>query len=1028
MTSKLPDWQNLNVLSRGRLPSHATLIPFDTEQKAERGLRGESEYFKLLSGDWKFRYFDAAAKAPKDFKNPVYDVCDWNSIPVPGCWQFFGYDIKNYLNMDVPFPIHAPYVPYENPTGCYRTEFTVPKAWSGKRVVLVFDGVCNSFHLWINGAEAGFSQGSHLPSEFDITDWLTDGKNTLAVQVYKYSYTTYMETQDMFNFSGIFRDVYLLAKEKGGISDLKITSEVSEDYKSARIRANVYSDCAENGCEVRVTLSEGERKIFSSVKKAEKDTVFEIDISDVKLWSAETPFLYTMTTSLLKDGEVKESYKNNVGVKKIEIKNAALFINGRQVKLKGVNRHDTNTDKGYAVSRDDMLKDIVLMKQHNINTVRTSHYPNDPFWLDLCDIYGLYVVDETDLETHCFATVKNWAKISDDPAWEKAYIDRIERMYERDKNHASIIMWSLGNEAGSGSNHRAMSAWLKERDPITPVHYERALIENETYADDYADIFSRMYASVEFCEEVGKRTDDPVPFFQCEYAHAMGNGPGSLCDYWDLYYKYDRLIGGCIWEWADHGMREFEDGRETFKYGGDYGDYPNDGVFCCDGLCTPDREPHTGLIEYKKIIEPVRVKAKDAANGRVIITNTFDIKDLSELSGRWQLMCDGVGVQSGEIEDFNTEPHESREITIPFDKELIKDNCEYFINLCFSLKIDTLWAKAGHVLAYSQVKIPGRTEKTATKTAENISAFEGEDKITVTTSDAVFVFDKFLGTLSSASFRGKEMLAKGPKLNIWWAPTDNDYRFGKGIQFKWYACRLDKLMHLVKEVVLADVKKDRAVVEISSLIGPPSYYAPFNVKYTYTVYASGEIEIKTDVKISEIKDGEKLPRLAKIGLQMQLAKGSDFFEWYGRGPHESYSDKKDSALIGLYSGTVKEQEEFYVRPQENGNKADVRWAAVTDIYGRGLFVDSDEPINVSVHKYTDEALTKAEHIHELEYINETVLNLDYKVSGLGSASCGPEPLEKYWVKPEDTSFTMRLVPFNKNEITPSALYKTRFKA
>lgn len=1022
----LPHWQNLNVLGRNRLPAHATLIPFESEKKAVQGERGLSDYFKLLSGTWDFKYADAAAKAPKGFEKDGFDTSDWDSIPVPGCWQFFGYDIKNYLNMDVPFSIMAPQIPYENPTGCYKREFTVPENWADKRIILVFDGVCNSFNLWINGTFAGYSQGSHLPSEFDITDMLRDGKNTIAVEVYKFSWSTYIETQDMFNFSGIFRDVYLLAKEDGGVSDVKITSELADGFGSAELCAEVLSN---GGYDINVTLYDGDEKIYSETKKADGKTVFKTEIANPKLWSAEKPNLYTMVTSVIKDGKTAEAYKNNVGIKKIEIKDAVFYVNGKNIKVKGVNRHDTNTDKGYAVSRDDMIKDIVLMKQHNINTVRTSHYPNDPFWLDLCDTYGLYVIDEADLETHCFATVGDWAKISNDPAWKYAYIDRAERMYERDKNHPSIIMWSLGNEAGNGQNHRAMAAWIREHDLSIPIHYERAAKKaddyyEEKYADDYVDVFSRMYASVDFCDEIGKQTDSTTPFLQCEYAHAMGNGPGSLADYWDIFYKYDKILGGCVWEWADHGMREFENGKETFKYGGDYGDFPNDGVFCCDGLCTPDREPHTGLLEYKRIIQPVNAKAKDIQNGIVTITNTYDMSDLSHLCGKWELLCDGVSVQSGEIADFNTEPHDSRDIKIDYDAGALKENCEYFLNLSFSLKYDTPWAKAGHVVAYSQLKVPSSVIREKKRTATGIETAESDFEITIETSDVIYTFDKLGGTLSSINFRGKELLDKGPKLNVWWAPTDNDYQFGNGIEKKWYGCRLDKLQHYVREVRLAKADEKSAVVEISVIVGPPSYYAPFNVAYTYEVFASGEVELTTDIKIGKINENDTLPRLAKIGLQMVLAKGSDRLDWYGRGPHESYSDKKESALIALYGGSVKDQEEFYVRPQENGNKSDVRWAAVTDMFGKGIFADSDEVLNISAHKYTDEMLTKADHIHELGRIEETVFNIDYKVSGLGSGSCGPETLEKYWVKPKDTCFTVRLCPFDKNEITPTALHKT----
>ncbi len=1011
MKNKLPDWQNLEVLGRGRLSPHTTLIP------RMEGEKDSSSFCRLLSGNWKFKYSEIEAYSPKNFQNDGYDLTDWDTIPVPGCWQFFGYGVKNYLNMNLPFTLTPPEVPYENACGCYKTEFTVPDEWASKQIVLVFDGVCSAFHLWINGTEIGFSQGSHLPSEFDITDYLKDGVNTLSVKVYQWCYSTYMEMQDMFKLNGIFRDVYLLAKEKDGIFDITVDTDLDENYKNGTIDVNVTGDS-----DVSVCLYDGETLLDT---KNGKQVSF--NVNDAKLWSAEFPNLYTVVASVVKDGKVLEQYRINTGFKKVEIKNSVLTVNGKQIKIKGVNRHDTHPDKGYAVSREDMLKDIIVMKRHNINAIRTSHYPPDPYLLDLCDIYGMYVIDEADLETHGFAfPEEGWYKvhggygISNDPKWEKAFIDRVERMYKRDRNHPSIIMWSLGNESSSGVNHRAMAKWLKDNGAKLPIHYEGAA------EDDYVDVYSRMYARVEYCIEVGERENDPRPFFQCEYAHAMGNGPGSLKDYWDVFYKYDRICGGCVWEWADHGMREYENGEQVFKYGGDYGDKLNDGIFCCDGLCTPDREPHTGLLELKKVIQPVNITDKDVLKGVVTLTNKFDFDDLSGLSGRWELICDGDCVEEGMLTDITVAPHQSKDITVPFNKELLKDNCEYFVNFTFSLKEDTLWAEKGHILAYDQIKLPIQVNRLPNFVTGKLDVCDNEFDITVSNGLVTYIFDKIKGTVSSVNIGGTEVLSQGPKFNMTWAYTDNDCdfsHFNLRAETEWTKWRLDKMKQYVKSTTLVSAKENQAEIVVEAYFGAPTYYKIFDLKYTYTVFANGELRLKTDAKYNKMcTESEPFTRVPKLGLQMVLKKGQDNFAWYGKGPKENYPDKEEYAIVGNYCGTVAEQHEEYIRPQENGNKGGVRWATLTDDDGVGLYIDADRLVNVSVHKYTDEALQEARHTNELQYIDETVLNVDYKVSGLGSNSCGPDVLPQYRVVPEDFSYTIRLKPV-KGKIKPSEIYK-----
>jgi beta-galactosidase/beta-glucuronidase len=1017
LNTNFPDWQNMNVINKNTSSSHCTFFQYANTKQALLGNRGQSPFFKLLSGEWKFSYYESEALSPKGFEQPQFNTNEWNNITVPSCWQLLGYGVKNYLNAKYTFPVNPPFVPYENPIGCYRTNFTIPQDWDDKEINIVFDGVCNSFHLWVNGEAVGYSQGSHLPSEFDITPYIKKGINTLAVKVYQWSYSSYLECQDMWRFNGIFRDVYLVACSEVSLQDVHINTTFDNDYNNATLNIKTKFKNPKDDYFVCVSLIDNnENIVYTEQKKVMAEQTFSNEILSPLKWSAEEPNLYSLLIELKKD-EVLEATKISVGFRQIEIKNSMLLVNGYQVKLKGVNRHDTDPDLGYAVSLDAMIKDITLMKQHNINTVRTSHYPNDPRWLDLCDTYGLYVIDEADLETHGMDFAGNLNYISDNPAWESIYIDRAERMVERDKNHPSIIMWSLGNESGSGCNHRAMANWIKSKNDTRPLHYEGAQDE------DYVDINSRMYADVAYCKEIGERENDSRPFFQCEYSHAMGNGPGSLQDYQDLFYKYDRLIGGCIWEWADHGVRETdENGVKYFKYGGDFGDWPNDGSFCIDGLCTPDRVPHTGLINFKKVIEPVHVDDVDVANGIVKLTNKYDIINLSHLDCFWSLYRDGDLLESGKIDNLDLSPHKSTNIIVPFNKKAIKViGAEYWLNFSFRLKKDYKWAKSGFEVAYSQLQIPVNKpiNKVYTTKIEPINISETENKIIICGSEFKAVFCKMQGTIEKLEFKGLEIINQGPKLNVWWAPTDND----GGFERQWRDVGFDHLKHYVSDVKLVEKSSKYATIAVNASLATPSFLPAFSIKYTSTFYGNGDIVIKTNVIFNKTNYNFQLPYLPKIGLQMILNKDFNNMQWYGRGPHESYSDKKESAIVGVYSGSVDEQFENYIRPQENGNKSDVRFVALTNIRGTGLLVSGKELFNTSARHYTDENLTHATHINELKRIEEIVFNIDHKVAGVGSGSCGPQTLEQYRIKPEDTNFTLRLRPFSKDEWSPNVLSK-----
>lgn len=1015
MTNILPDWQNNKILHRGRINPHATLIPYDSKEKALCENRGLSGYVHMLNGEWDFFFCEAALAAPDNFYEENFDISDWSKITVPGCWQLFGFGIKNYTNVAYPFPIDPPYVPNESNIGCYRRTFKRSKQ-KNKRSILVFDGVCSAFEVWLNGQKIGFSQGSHLPSEFDITDTLKDGENLLAVKVYQWSWASYMEDQDMWRFNGIFRDVYILTKEETDIFDAFVNTSFDKDYENAELKLDLKLSNSNSAYSLKADLYDGSDILFEDTSVCKDEISFSSKINSPKKWSAETPFLYSLVLTLEKNGAAVEFYKINVGFRTVEIKNRMLLINGQQVKLKGVNRHDSYPETGYAVSRESMVQDIKLMKQNNINTVRTSHYPNDPFWLDLCDKYGLYVIDETDIECHGFCFISDWDAISSDSDWEAAYLERAQRMVERDKNHPSIFMWSLGNESGSGTNHVKMGRWIHSHDSSRLVHYEGA---RDNLPDDFYDVVSRMYSSLKECEDIINSNSDK-PFFLCEYIHAMGNGPGTAKDYQDYFYSNDCMIGGCVWEWADHGIPAIDgNNKKYYKYGGDFNDYPNDGNFCCDGLCFPNRTPHTGLVEYKSVIQPVLISEKDSKNGIITITNKYDFLSLAELYCIWNLTADGNSVQSGILFDIDTLPHESRDIQIPIDTGLITGGQEYFINLRFLTKTDSLWAKAGHETAAAQIKIPGDELFIRKTPAGSVSIDDSKLYITVSGNDFTYTFDKITGTINSLRYREKEFIAKGPKLNIYRAPTDNDRPLTDAFNEAGY----DRLRHYIKNTEVSSVSENSVTVKVISVLALPSFIPSFRIEYIYEIFADGTIKLKTNVKTTPHKKDSQLPFLPKMGIQLLLSAGLEKAQWYGKGPHDNYPDKRESALVGRYTKNVDDLWENHINPQENGNRGEIRWLSISDYRGMGLFVKSNNLFNFSAMHYTDENIAKAAHTNELNRLNETVLNLDYLVSGVGTGSCGPSTLEKYQIQAQNYSFEFTITPYYEAEVMPDVLYR-----
>ena len=1005
------DWENPRLLHRNREPARATSIPYADTDAALCGEPGGSPFFRLLSGQWKFYYANSPAALPEGFEAADFDDAEWDDIPVPSNWQMLGYGKPNYSNIAYPYPVDPPRVPQDNPVGLYRQTFDLPAEWEGRQVFLSFDGVDSAFYVWLNGEPVGYSQVSHMPSEFNVTKHLRAGGNALAVQVFQWSDGSYLEDQDMWRLSGIFRDVCLVSTPSVHLRDARIRTRFDEAYADATLEARV----ALRNCGAEKS---GAHRVTAQLLDADGGVVYEQVIDEAALgpgeeialemsakvaaprkWSAEEPSLYALVLSLAgPDGAVTEVRQFNVGFRQVEIRGVEFLVNGVPIKIRGVNRHETHPDLGHAVSLESMVRDVTLMKQHNINTVRTSHYPNDPRWYDLCDRYGLYVIDEADLETHGFELTGDWAELARNPEWREAHVDRAQRMVERDKNHPCIITWSLGNESGYGPNHDAMAEWIRAADLTRPIHYESA--------EDAAmvDVVSTMYPTVDRLIEEGKRTDDPRPFFMCEYAHAMGNGPGNLKEYWEAIRTHPRLLGGCIWEWVDHGIRmHTETGEEWFAYGGDFDDHPNDGNFCIDGLNFPDRIPHSGLIEYKKIIEPVLVEPVDLAAGKVRIVNRHEFASLRYLTGTWSLVSDGRMLQQGELPPLDVPAGKATEVALPLKPIAAQAGCVYWLNLSFTLAQDTLWAQRGHEVAWAQFELPVKAAppRVAVATMPRLSVEESGTEIEIGGEGFRLVFDKWTGAIASWEWNGERLLSAGPRLNVWRAPTDNDVHAAR----EWRRAGLDRLIHRVDRAAVTKTLAQAVQIEVESVLGGHSLAPAFRCRYLYTIYGTGDVVIDT-----QVNPRADLPNLPRVGLQMSMPGKFDRFAWYGRGPHESYADRKESARIGLYSGSVQDQYVPYVRPQENGNKADTRWAAVTDARGLGLLAVGEPLIDVSAHHYTPEDFTGATHTFELVRRDETIVHLDHAQAGLGSASCGPGPLEQYLLKPAPMSFSVRLRP------------------
>ncbi len=1003
------EYENPHELQEGRTPAHAYFIPHADEKNAKKANKNKSPYYCLLNGQWAFSYFDRFADVPEDLISHAHEA--ETSLPVPSCWQLFGYDKPQYTNICFPIPVDPPYVPTENPCGIYARTFLVPETFAGKKTHLIFEGVDSFFYLFINGKRVGFSKVPHLPSEFDITDFLVEGINTVAVAVLKWSDGTYMEDQDCFRFSGIFRDVYLLARANDCLQDMFVHTDLQGTQGILDIELTPAD----------ITLSEAHLYTPNGTEIAlQKDICgrLHMEVADVAPWSAECPALYTLT--ILCNGEW---ICQKIGFRTIGVsEEGALLINGVAVKLKGVNRHDTHPSLGHVTPLETIREEMILMKRLNINTIRTSHYPNTSEFLALADSLGFYIVDEADFESHGFTCVPvNGAtgyhafeenRTADGELWKEATLDRMSRMVERDKNHASVIFWSLGNESDYGRNHIAMYEWTKARDSSRLVHYEN--IPWNLKPTEPADIVSYMYASPEAVEQAGKSETDKRPYFLCEYSHAMGVGPGDLQDYWDIFYRYPRTIGGCIWEWADHAVLLRNDkGEVNYGYGGDCGEIYNDGNFCSDGLMFPDRTPSSGALEAKAVYTPVHAAWNDEAKGTVSLCNRYDFTDLSACTVDWSLECDGTVLQAGRLTDVALPPHATAVFAVPF---IAPAACKLGAHLNLSVKtaIPHAWAEVGYELALLQLPLSLQPAGVlASPTLSSLLVSENSDTtLRLCGQHFALTIDKLTASITSMIYEGDELLAAPTAMTVRIAPVDNFRNCKKNWEYP------PDLLHENKdmlEMATYKVRSTDTVIGKDSITftsrgvlntyGRPAFLKKLDI--TYTIKSNGTIDVHTDC------ERDYLPFLPRFGMELVLTANRDHVEYYGRGPEENLIDMCHHATVGLYRTTVQDMHVPYIYPQDNGNRSGVSLLSLADELGVGVMAFGKN-MEFMASKYSSENLKRANHQWDLVADDRTYLRIDYKVTGTGSNSCGPLTAPRYQLNESSFTFDFTLYPLCKD--------------
>ncbi len=1022
---KIPhDWENQAVSAINREDPHASLMPFDTEAKVNANDFSASPYYKSLNGKWKFNLVSKPADRPSSFFGKNFDDSNWKLIDVPSNWEMKGYDYPIYTNIKYPHKATPPTIQEDyNPVGSYRMEFETPGDWNGKEIILHFGAVSSAMYVWVNGEKVGYSEDSKTPAEFNITKYLKTGKNLLAVQVFRWSDGSYLEDQDFWRMSGITRDVYLVARNSTHVFDFQLKSGLDELYKNGIFNVDIklrnLGKAAQN-ITLEAKIIDGDAKILGFSKKADvaagnQSISFDGKISNVKKWSAETPNLYQLViTTKDASGKIIESLGCKVGFRNIEIKNGRLCVNGIPILVKGVNIHEHHETNGHVLDLATMIKDIETMKKFNINTVRTSHYPQPEKWYELCDKYGMYLIDEANIESHGMGYGKE--SLAKDPSWYDSHLFRTRNMLERDKNHPAVIIWSLGNEAGDGINFVKTSAWIKSRDKSRPVQYEQAGTGAHT------DIYCPMYASIDHMVKYAQKNKEK-PLIQCEYAHAMGNSVGNLQDYWDAIESNDMLQGGCIWDWVDQGILTTKENEEkSWAYGGDFGpkDVWTDGNFCCNGLVNPDRTPHPSLFEVKKVYQYVGFKGIDLANGRFELKNKYDFLNLSDFAFDWRIEADGIQVASGKVASLNVPAHGKTEVVIPYELKA-EPGKEYFIILSVRTLKATDLIPSGYEVAYEQFKLPLSAAATSVRPEGKLTLDKSVDKAVVKGTNFAVTFDLIKGGINKLVFEGKEMLneGKGPSPDFWRAPTDND--FGNGLDKRCRVWRKAGENRKLTGTKINQISDNQVNLELTFDIRGLNEETIARYVSVYKVYGNAQIEISNQFKAI----GEKLPEIPRMGMNLQLAREYENMQWFGRGPQENYWDRNTGALVGLYKGKVKDQYWAYLRPQENGYKTDVRWVSLTNNQGIGLLVVGSPLISVGAHhnimedfespvrtvgREVDGVAVVNRHISDVKERNLVSLNLDYKQMGVGGDnSWGARTHAEYTLKEKEYNYSFRLI-------------------
>lgn len=936
-------YENPELLQENCEPQRSYYIPYDTLEKALAGKKEDSAYYRCLNGEWQFRFFEREIDVPEK-------ITEWETITVPSNWQLQGYEKPYYTNVNYPFPVDPPYVPDDNPCGFYSLEFCLPDGWEERETYIVLEGVSSCFYLYVNDTYAGFSQVSHMQSEINLTPFLKPGMNCLRIKVLKWCAGSYLEDQDFFRMSGIFRDVYLLSRSRGHVRDVE-----------------VHTDCAALTCNVPYRLFDGDREIGIPAEPV--------------LWNAENPYLYTLVVE-----QAGEFIPVKIGFRDIRVSDRReLLINGVPVKLKGVNHHDTHPKKGYAMSEEDLLYDLQQMKRLNINTIRTSHYPPSPYFLSLCDEMGFYVVDETDLETHGFCSrnegngydIENSEWLCNREEWRASFVHRVMRMVERDKNHPCIIMWSMGNESGYGKNHDAMIAWTKDRDPSRLVHYEGAFLMDDNCA---VDVVSRMYSTYDEVDELIQKEGEKRPYFLCEYSHAMGNGPGDVMDYWEKAYENPAFIGGCIWEWADHAV--WADG--AYRYGGDFGEEIHDGNFCCDGLVFADRSFKAGSLNAKAVYQNIKT---DFTDPKLTVCNRFDFTNLKEYQLVWRLMVDGQQRKEGQMH-CDLEPGEKADYVLDLP---LPDVCRLG---CY---LDVFLLDGDEEIAMEQHALPVKVEPVAkiTYSKGDLSFEETKEKIFIVGKNFSYCFNKHYGNFESMERDGSVIFEKLAGLSVWRAPTDNDApdkdKWGLFLN-GWESHNFNRLH---SKVYSCERRENRIEVE-GSLAGISR--APFmTYRIVFAIGGDGRVQVNFHGDVRE-----NCMYLPRFGFEFRLPKKDELFSYFGRGDRENYVDMHYHTRVGLFESRPSQEYVPYIRPQEHGNHSNTRMLQIG-----GMTITADSPFEFCVSHYSPEALTVAEHTDELREAEDLYVRVDYKVSGVGSHSCGPELQDKYKLmeKKFDFSFT-----------------------